>query len=112
MIGCCGCCKPKVLGTYTVPENIATNIGTWDLTEYQAENTGPPGGYWRLTNNYMSYVPQQQGCIDKNGKLAGLPDSISSTAYKYTWVFVLEIGCLAENNKIQWPDDTTYVFDC
>ena len=107
MIGCCGCCKPKVLATYTVPENIAANIGTWDLTPYQGDGIGPPGGYWRLTNNYMSYVPERKGCIDQNGKLVGLPNSISSTAYKYTWVFVLEVGCPAKDGKIKWANGTT-----
>jgi len=106
------CCKPKVLATYTIPENTITNIGTWDLTPYQGDDMGTPGGYWRLRNNYMSYVPEQKGCIDKNGKLTGLPDSISSTAYKYTWVFTLEIGCPTEDGKIKWPSGTTDAYPC
>jgi len=106
------CCKPKVLATYTIPENIVSNIGTWDLTPYQGDDIGPPGGYWRLTNNYMGYVPQRQGCIDENGKLTGLPDSISSTAYKYTWVFVLEVGCPTKDGKIKWTNGTTNAFNC
>ena len=96
------CCKPKILATYTTDD-----YGTWDLTPYQGDHIGPPGGYWRLTNNYMSYIPEQHGCINEDGKLVGLPDSISTTTYKYTWVFELEIGCLTADGKIKWADGTT-----
>ena len=103
------CCKPRVVATHT----IYNNYGTWDLTAYLGNEMGPPGGYWRLTNNYMSYVPERRGCIDGNGRLVGLPNSISSTAYKYTWVFVLEVGCPIENNRIEWPGGRiTNAFPC
>jgi len=101
------CCKPKTIATWTTDNNEP-----WDLTPYQGDGIGTPGAYWRLTNDYMGYVPQRQGCIDKNGKLTGLPDSISPTAYKYTWHFVLEAGCPTRDGKIKWTNGTTNAFNC
>jgi hypothetical protein len=103
---CCG--KPKTIATWT-----ASDYATWDLTPYQGDDIGPPGGYWRLTNTYMSYVPERKGCIDANGKLVGLPSSTSTTTYKYTWWFVLEVGCRTKDGKIKWADGTTTAaFNC
>ena len=101
------CCKPKTIATWTTSNNEP-----WDLTPYQGNDIGPPGGYWRLTNNYMGYVSQRQGCIDANGKLTGLPNSIAPTAYKYTWVFILEVGCPTGDGKIKWASGTTDAFSC
>jgi hypothetical protein len=114
---CCQCCKPKTIATFTVAQNEATNR-TWDLTPYQKEGIvteNCPGQYWRLRNNYMSYVPERKGCIDETGRLVGLPNSISPTTYKYTWVFTLELGCRDPNNpnKIEWANGTkTDTFQC
>lgn len=106
--GCC-CCKPEEIGNYTV-----YGKGTWDLTEYQEDGIGQPGQYWRLRNNYMGYVPLQKGCVNENGKLVGLPESISSDSYKYTWRFYLETGCpTADGKKILWPNkEKTDIFAC
>jgi hypothetical protein len=101
--GTCCCCKPYTLATFV------TNGGTWDLTPYQG-GIAKPNRYWRLTNNYTSYVPIQRGCVDENGKLVGLPDSTSTTTYKYTWTFRIEIGCSdEENNLIRYPTGTESV---
>jgi hypothetical protein len=95
---CCEC-HPYTLATFT------TGGGTWDLTPYQDEKTAAPKRYWRLTNNYTGYVPVRRGCVDQNGKLVGLPDSISTTTYKYTWTFRIEIGC-QEDTLIRYPTGT------
>jgi hypothetical protein len=113
---CCICCKPETVAERTM--EVYGDASTWDLTPYQGNGIGAlecPDQYWRLINNYMSYVPERKGCVDSNGKLTGLPSSISSTSYKYTWVFKLQIGCLNPKNKsqIQWPDgSTSSVFNC
>jgi hypothetical protein len=106
--GSCCCCKPYTLATFT------TIDGTWDLRPYQRDGVALPNRYWQLTNNYTSYVPAQKGCVDKNGKLTGLPASISTDSYKYTWVFRLEIGCKDETGRyIRWADGTqTPIFSC
>ncbi|MDR1493992.1 MAG: hypothetical protein LBT05_14920 [Planctomycetaceae bacterium] len=99
--GSCCCCKPYALATFT------TDHETWDLTPYQGDGVAAPNRYWRLTNNYTSYVPVKTGCVDADGKLVSLPDSISPTSYKYTWVFRLEIGCKGETGRyIKWQDET------
>jgi hypothetical protein len=104
----CCCCTPKQIGSVTFH-----GTGTWDLTPYQGDGIGDGGFYWRLRNNYMGYIPMRYGCIDKNGRLVGLPDSISSDSYKYTWTFVLETGCPDENGKILWANgERSSVFQC
>ncbi len=96
----CCVCKPYTLATWT-PSDYAT----WDLSEYQGDGVATPNRYWRLTNDYSSYVPFQRGCVDKNGKLVGLPNSTSTTTYKYTWHFKLEIGC-EDGDVIRYPSGT------
>ena len=96
-IGSCCCCQPYTLTTHTTSTTTA-----WNLSQYQGNGVATPKRYWRLTNQYTSYVPIRRGCVDKNGKLVGLPSSISATAYKYTWVFRLEIGCKVDS-YIKFP---------
>lgn len=98
--GTCCCCEPYTLATYT------TGGGTWSLTQYQGNGVAAPNRYWRLTNNYTSYVPIQRGCVDENGKLVGLPSSTSTTTYKYTWTFRIEIGCRDQDGNIKYPTGT------
>lgn len=98
--GTCCCCKPYTLATYT------TDGGTWYLSAYHGNGVAKPNRYWRLTNNYTSYVPIKRGCVDENGKLVGLPSSTSTTTYKYTWVFRIEIGCKRDNGTIEFPTGT------
>lgn len=109
----CCCCAPRVIDEMLFDREETEN--TWDLSEfYDKENIGPPGGFWRLTNNYQSYVPEQKGCIDEEGKLLDLPESISSTSYKYDWLFKLEIGCpTGDGKQIEWPDNKkTSIYSC
>ena len=96
---CCEC-KPYTLATFTT-----SNTETWYLNEYMNDGAAEPKRYWRLINNYTSYVPIRRGCVDANGKLVDLPSFISPTSYKYTWTFRLEIGC-KEDNYIQFPSGT------
>ena len=104
----CCCCKAEVIASVTF-----NGTGTWDLTPYQGDGIGTGARYWRLRNNYMGYVPMQQGCINENGRLVGLPDSISSDSYKYTWTFVLETGCPDTDNKILWANgERSSIFQC
>jgi hypothetical protein len=106
----CCCCKPYTLKTFTTE----LEQEKFDLTEYQGNGVAEPDHYWRVTNNYTGYVPTVFGCVDENGQLVGLPDSVSSDAYKYTWVFRLEIGCKDETgNYIVWPAGSkTNIFSC
>ncbi len=97
--GTCCCCKPYTLATHT------TDGGTWNLSQYHDDGVAKPNRYWRLINNYTSYVPIQRGCVDENGKLVGLPGSTSTTTYKYTWTFRIEIGC-KDGNVIRFPTGT------
>ncbi len=96
---CCGC-EPYTLATFT-----ASDYATWDLSEYRGDGVAAPKRYWRLTNNYTGYVPVQRGCVDQNGRLVGLPRATSTTTYKYTWVFRLEIGC-KDGSYITFPTGT------
>ncbi len=98
--GTCCCCKPYTLASFT-----ASDYATWNLSKYQGDGVAAPNRYWRLINNYTSYVPVQRGCVDENGKLVGLPNSTSTTTYKYTWYFYLEIGC-RDGNTIRYPTGT------
>lgn len=106
---CCNKCKPQLIASY-----IVSGQGTWYLDEYRGDGVAKSGFYWRLRNNYMGYVPLQKGCVDENGKLLGLPSSISSDSYKYTWCFYLETGCPTEDGKkILWANnEKTPLFDC
>jgi hypothetical protein len=106
--GSCCCCKPYELASFTTVNE------TWNLTPYQGNNVSEPNRYWRLTNNYTSYVPIQQGCVNQNGQLVNLPQSISPDSYKYTWVFRLQIGCKdSTGNYINWSDGSrTNIFSC
>ncbi len=98
--GTCCCCKPYTLTTWT-----ASDYATWNLSQYQGDGAAKPNRYWRLINNYTGYVPVRRGCVDENGKLVGLPNSTSTTTYKYTWVFRIEIGC-RDGNTIRYPTGT------
>jgi hypothetical protein len=109
----CCCCVPELLDSFET--GLPDEPIPWDLSEYyEKENIATPGSYWRLTNQYMSYVPEEKGCVDETGKLVGLPESIAPTSYKYLWIFKLEIGCLTEDGtQIEWPENKkTSVFSC
>ncbi len=109
----CCCCVPRELDRRLFDREDHEN--TWDLSEYYEQTgIGPPGGYWRLTNNYQNYVPEEKGCIDEEGRLTGLPQRISSDSYKYDWLFKLEIGCPKEDGiNIEWPGNvTTRIYSC
>ena len=96
---CCEC-EPYTLATWT-----ASDYATWNLSQYQGDGVAKKKRYWRLTNNYTGYVPIRRGCVDEHGKLVGLPGSISTTTYKYTWTFRIEIGC-RDGNVIRFPTGT------
>lgn len=104
---CCEC-EPYTLATFTTP-----NSETWYLDEYMGDGVAKKKRYWRLINNYTGYVPIRRGCVDKNGKLVGLPASISPTSYKYTWTFRIEIGC-KEGNYIRYPtgSENASLYNC
>ena len=91
------CCKPKILASYTT--NSANR--TWDLTPYQGDDIGPPGGSWRLRERAAGLV-YGSGTINGNGRLVGLPNSFT-TSYSYDGYMQLEIGCPQPNGSIKWP---------
>ncbi len=107
---CPECCECE---PYELTRFVTSNSETWYLYDYQVDGTAKPKRYWRLINNYTGYVPIQRGCVDENGKLVGLPNSISPTSYKYTWTFRIEIGC-KEGNYIKFPtgNESASLYNC
>ena len=91
------CCKPKVLATYTTNSSNRT----WNLTQYQGDGVGPPGGSWRLRERGAG-LTYGSGTINENGKLVGLPGSFT-TNYSYDGYMQLEIGCPQQDGTIKWP---------
>ena len=106
----CPCCRPGVIASTITNRNNGTE--TWDLTPYQGDWVGLPGGRWRIrdvgeahhSNSDISCsgTLYYSGTIDGNGKLTGLPDKFVS-GYSYNGYMELQQGCLQEDGSITWP---------
>ena len=110
---CCEC-EPFVLAqTVTNSSNR-----TWDLTPYQGPDQAPPGTYWRLIELGSCYPGGYPwygaGCVDGDGKLAGLQGSF--TGQSYNGYMDLQIGCESDDGtQIEWPGScqtTSYKYSC
>lgn len=110
LIACwiCPCCRPKVIASkITNPSSPR-----WDLTPYQGEHIGLPGARWRIRDvgeshwnnrdNGCSGSIYNNGSIDGDGVLTGLPNEFVS-GYSYNGYMQLQMGCVDENGNITWP---------
>lgn len=106
----CPCCRPRVIASKIT--NRSNGTETWNLTAYQGDKIGLPGGYWRIRdvgeahhNNAEASCSgsiYNNGTIDVNGKLTGLPDRFVSS-YSYNGYMELQQGCVQEDGSIKWP---------
>ncbi len=106
----CPCCKPRVIASKIT--NRSNGTETWDLTPYQGDRIGFPGGRWRVRDVGESHHNNSSascsgtiyysGTIDGNGKLTGLPDQFVSN-YSYNGYMELQQGCVLEDGSIEWP---------
>jgi len=107
---CCAC-EPKVLAWYTT--NANTNP-VWNLRPYQGIRKAPPNSYWRIIEMGACLL-YHQGCVDKQGRLVGLPDEFRSNYY-YDGYMELQIGCYdPKDGLIHWPghcQPTSWRYSC
>lgn len=105
---CCPPCEPFVLASFTT--NAQNPV--WDLTPYQGPDQAPYCAYWRIIEvGYCypyGYPWYGAGCVDRDGRLVGLPDQFVSH-YSYDGYLELQIGCLEIDEwggeQIHWPGD-------
>ena len=106
----CPCCKPRVIASKIT--NASDGRAEWDLTPYQGDKVGLPGARWRIrdvgeahhndSDASCSGVIYNNGTIDGNGKLVGLPDKFVS-GYNYNGYMELQQGCVREGGSVEWP---------
>jgi len=108
----CPCkCEPKVIASF-ITNGSDESRKRWNLRPYQRDHVGDYGGYWRIRdvgeahhNNpeaSCSGSIYNNGTIDKNGRLEGLPDEFVS-GYSYNGYMELQQGCEDEDGNIVWP---------
>ncbi len=112
LIACwvCPCCKPRVIASTIT--NASTGKKTWNLRPYQGDRVGLPGARWRIrdvgeshhnnSNASCSGTVYNNGSIDQNGKLVGLPSEFVS-GYNYNGYMELQQGCVRDDGSIEWP---------
>ncbi|MGN0880123.1 MAG: hypothetical protein ACI4WT_11835 [Oligosphaeraceae bacterium] len=107
----CPCCRPMVIGScVTNGRNEETRI--WWLTGYQGDHIGFPGGRWRIRDVGEAHhrdrdadctgTIYQEGTIDDNGRLVGLPEKFVSD-YSYNGYMELQQGCVMPDGSVRWP---------
>lgn len=106
----CPCCKPRVIASQIT--NANTGPKTWNLRPYQGDKIGLPGHRWRIRDVGESHhnnpdascsgTIYNNGTIDGNGKLTGLPDEFVS-GYVYNGYMELQQGCVRDDGSIEWP---------
>ena len=106
----CPCCKPRVIASQIT--NANTGPKTWNLRPYQGDKIGLPGHRWRIRDVGESHhnnpdascsgTIYNNGTIDGNGKLTGLPDEFVS-GYSYNGYMELQQGCVRDDGSIEWP---------
>ncbi|MFA7177497.1 MAG: hypothetical protein WC114_09635 [Smithellaceae bacterium] len=85
---------------------------TWNLRPYQGDKIGLPGHRWRIRDVGESHhnnpdascsgTIYNNGTIDGNGKLTGLPNEFVS-GYSYNGYMELQQGCVRDDGSIEWP---------
>lgn len=83
----CGDCETKVIASFTTNRDSPI----WDLTPYQSVGVGDPNAKWRLYERGYG-LEYENGDIDKNGTLIGLPNQFESNYY-YDGYMELQQGC-------------------
>ena len=106
----CPCCKPRVIASQIT--NANTGPKTWNLRPYQGNKIGLPGHRWRIRDVGESHhnnpdascsgTIYNNGTIDGNGKLTGLPNEFVS-GYSYNGYMELQQGCVRDDGSIEWP---------
>ena len=108
----CPCvCTPRVIASMVMNgDDVYRNV--WDLTPYMGNGVGTPGGRWRIREvgeaHYNDPTKRctgnryDQGTIDANGKLVGLPNRFVSR-YSYDGYMELQQGCLDAYGNVFWP---------
>ena len=106
----CPCCKPRVIASKITNSN--TGPKTWNLRPYQGDKIGLPGHRWRIRDVGESHhnnpdascsgTIYNNGTIDGNGKLTGLPAEFTS-GYGYNGYMELQQGCVRDDGSIEWP---------
>ena len=106
----CPCCKPRVIASQIT--NANTGPKTWNLRPYQGDKIGLPGHRWRIRDVGESHhnnpdascsgTIYNNGTIDGNGKLTGLPAEFTS-GYGYNGYMELQQGCVRDDGSIEWP---------
>ncbi|MFA6913263.1 MAG: hypothetical protein WCQ61_09145 [Proteiniphilum sp.] len=106
----CPCCKPRVIASQIT--NANTGPKTWNLRPYQGDKIGLPGHRWRIRDVGESHhnnpdascsgTIYNNGTIDGNGKLTGLPNEFVS-GYSYNGYMELQQGCVRDDGSIEWP---------
>jgi len=106
----CPCCKPRVIASQIT--NANTGPKTWNLRPYQGDKIGLPGHRWRIRDVGESHhnnpdascsgTIYNNGTIDGNGKLTGLPNEFVS-GYSYNVYMELQQGCVRDDGSIEWP---------
>ena len=106
----CPCCKPRVIASKIT--NRSSGTQTWNLRPYQGDKIGLPGHRWRIRDVGESHhnnpdascsgTIYNNGTIDGNGKLTGLPDEFVS-GYSYNGYMELQQGCVRDDGSIEWP---------
>lgn len=106
----CPCCKPRVIASQIT--NANTGPKTWNLRPYQGDKIGLPGHRWRIRDVGESHhnnpdascsgTIYNNGTIDGNGKLTGLPAEFTS-GYSYNGYMELQQGCVRDDGSIEWP---------
>ena len=104
------CCKPRVIASQIT--NANTGPKTWNLRPYQGDKIGLPGHRWRIRDVGESHhnnpdascsgTIYNNGTIDGNGKLTGLPAEFTS-GYGYNGYMELQQGCVRDDGSIEWP---------
>jgi len=87
-------------------------VKTWNLRPYQGDKIGLPGHRWRIRDVGESHhnnpdascsgTIYNNGTIDGNGKLTGLPAEFTS-GYGYNGYMELQQGCVRDDGSIEWP---------
>ena len=100
-VTCCGC-EPKVLATFIT--NYDNPV--WNLRPYQGPRKARYRSHWRIIEVGACLV-YHKGCVDKEGRLVGLPDEFRSNYY-YDGYMELQIGCYdPRDGMVHWPGRCT-----
>lgn len=98
-------CNPQVLATgtsYPDPDNREVTI-PWTIPEWVFTERFP-GHRWKIVETSYHNNIAYKGDISSKGQLIGVPSTVALNSQKgYTSSWALVIGCLYEEQYIEWP---------